>query len=102
MKKCAKDLQSLFESDIEFDVSQSVFDFDCAQKSPDNPLTQGLPLKSKNIFIDIVKFALKENKELLHTILRHTITNRVEFDEAIVIKIANIYDSTPDTPWTPL
>ena len=91
MMKCAKDLQSLFESDIQFNVAKSVADFDKAQRKEDHPLSQGLPLKSNNIFVDIVQFAMRENKELLHTILRHTVSNRTEFDEAMVIHIANIY-----------
>ena len=91
MKKCAKDLQILFDSDLNFNVTKSIFDFDCAQRNPHNPLSQGLPLKSKNIFIDLVRFAMKENKDLLHTIIRHTVTNRVEIDESVVIHTANIY-----------
>ena len=66
-------------------------DFDYAQRKPDNLLSQGFPLKSKNIFVDIVRFAMKENRDLLQTILRHTVTNRVEIDEKMVIHIANIY-----------
>ena len=34
---------------------------------------------------------MKENRDLLQTILRHTVTNRVEIDEKMVIHIANIY-----------
>ena len=70
---------------------ESVADFDGAQRKVDHPLSQGLPLKSKNIFVDIVQFAMRENKELLHTILRHTVSNKTDFDESLVMHIANIY-----------
>ena len=70
MEKCARELQSLFESNIsEVNISQSVTNFDDAMSNPENPLLQGLPLKSKNIFVDIIRFALEHNKDLLYTIL---------------------------------
>ena len=92
MLKCAKDLQTLFESDLgQFDVALSVSDFDDAMRNKNNPLSQNLPIKSKNIFIDIVRYAMEHNKELLQTIMRHTANYNTEFDEKMVIHIAKMY-----------
>ena len=90
--KCARDLQLLYESDIgHIDVAKSVSDFDESQKKENNPLAQGLPLISKNIFVDIVHFGMTENKELVHFILKHTAANQQDFDESMVKHIAKVY-----------
>ena len=90
--KCARDLQLLFETDIGYlDVAKSVSDFDESQRKENNPLAQGLPLSSKNIFVDVVRFGLKENKDLIHFILKHTAGNLREFDESMVRHIAKVY-----------
>ena len=92
MKKCARDLQALYESSVsDYSVPKSVSDFDNAQRDEDNPLAQSLPLKCQNIFIDTVRFAMKHNRELIHTILRHTANNHTVFDESMVIHVAKIY-----------
>ena len=92
MMKCARDLQLLFETDIGcLDVAKSVSDFDESQRKENNPLAQGLPLYSKNIFVDVIRFGLKENKDLIHFILKHTAGNRSEFDESVVRHIAKVY-----------
>ena len=59
-------------------------------RDPTNPLRQGLPLTSKNIFIDIVNFALTHNKELIFTILCLTTDTRVIFDKSAVISTAKL------------
>ena len=51
----------------------------------------GLPLKSKNIFVDVLNFALENNKDLLYTILCLTTTAGVEYDESTMISTAKIY-----------
>ena len=52
---------------------------------------------SNNIFIDVLKFALEHNKELLYTLLCHTTTASVEFDESTVVTTANLYMSIAST-----
>ena len=54
-------------------------------------MAQGLPLKSENIFVDIIEFAMKENRELLYTILKHTTTAHSEYDESTVLQTAYMY-----------
>ena len=52
-----------------------------------------MPLTSKNIFVDVINFALLHNKELLYTILCLTTTASVKFDKTTVIQTAKIYMS---------
>ena len=81
----------LYERNVdELDIVKSVSKFDKAQRNSENPLKQGLPLKSQNIFVDIIDFALKENKELIYTIIKHSGKNG-NFDAKMVIHTAKIY-----------
>ena len=73
------------------DIQKSVSDLDDARRKHINPLKQCLPLECKNIFIDILKFALQENKELIFTILQHITQQDREFDESTVIITAKLY-----------
>ena len=92
--KCFKQLhvfKELYERNVQnINVVKSVAKFDQAQRNEQNPLKQGLPLKSKNIFIDIIDFALKENIELIYTIIKHSGCNG-SFDSTMVIHTAKIY-----------
>ena len=58
-------------------------------------MAQGLPLKSENIFVDIIEFAMKENRELLYTILKHTTTAHSEYDESTVLQAVYMYMRLP-------
>ena len=92
MKNCAESLKLLLQEDISLlDISKSVSDFDDSANSPSNPLRQGLPLTSKNIFIDIIDYGIQNNKELIYTILKHITNPTTEFDETIVIQVSKIY-----------
>ena len=64
---------------------------DDAIRNTKNPLKQGLPLSSDNIFIDIINFAMEHNKEILYTILCLTSGNVGEFDVSYVIFVAKLY-----------
>ena len=89
----SRDLLQLRNSDsiLNLDIGMSMSDFDEAMRNPKNPLKQGLPLSSKNIFIDILKFALEHNKDLIYTILCHTTPGDCDFGEEVVIGTAMIY-----------
>ena len=90
--KCAQELQKLYESDIvHLNVPKSVSDFVEAFRKKDNPLSQGLPLTSNNIFVEIVRYGIKENRELIQTILKHTACNTQDFDGSMVRHIAKMY-----------
>ena len=52
---------------------------------------KGLPLKSKNLFVEVIEFALQHNKELLYTIVHHTKTNSSDFDTSSVISVATLF-----------
>ena len=90
--KMAKSLELLNKMEIPtLDIQQSVSDLDDAVRNSDNPLKQGVPLQSNNIFVDVINFALENNRDLLYTILQHTTMKEQEFDENTVIQTANIY-----------
>ena len=92
MKKCAESLKILLQEDISvLDISRSVSELDDSANNPDNPLRQGLPLTSKNIFIDIINYAIHHNKQLIFTILKHITHPTTEFDETVVIQASKIY-----------
>ena len=92
-REMAIDLLQLRNSDsiLNLDIGLSMSDFDEAVRDPKNPLKQGLPLSSKNIFIDILKFALEHNKDLIYTILCHTTPGDCDFGEEEVIGTAMTY-----------
>ena len=54
-------------------------------------IIKGLPLKSKNLFVEVIDFALQNNKELLYTIVHLTKTNSSEFDASSVISVATLF-----------
>ena len=74
----------------DLNIHEAVSCLDEAVRDFSNPLKQGLPLKSENIFIDMVKFGLMHNKELIYTILCLTTSNTREFDHSTVIITAKI------------
>ena len=90
MEICAQELKSFLASaDIrQLNIPASVSILDDANRNPQNPLLQGLPLSSQNLYI---QFAMKENPELLFTILSHITNINKDFDEKTVIQTANIY-----------
>ena len=73
------------------DITRTISSLDDSSRRSDNPLQQGLPLKSKNIFIDVCNFALAHNKELLYTILCLTTDRGSVMQEATVISTAKVY-----------
>ena len=61
--KMAKSLELLNKMEIPtLDIQQSVSDLDDAVRNSDNPLKQGVPLQSNNIFVDVINFALENNE----------------------------------------
>ena len=72
-------------------IQCSVSTLDDSRRNSLNPLSQGIPLKSQYIFVDVICFALEENKELLYAILKHTTTGNSEYDSSTVIQTAYIY-----------
>ena len=48
-------------------------------------------MTSKNIFIDILKFGLSHNKELIYTILCLTTGTKTEYDKSTVISTAKLF-----------
>ena len=93
LKRLALDLECLRDSGLifELDIDKSVSSFDDSLRNIENPLRQMIPLKSRNIFVDVLRFALKENRELLYTIIRHMTSANSTFNEKTVIQIANTY-----------
>ena len=91
-KIVANELQVLRTSNFisDLNIAKAVSSLDDSMRDSTNPLRQGLPLTSKNIFIDIVKFALNHNKELLYTILCLTTDTRLTFDKSTVITTAKL------------
>ena len=89
----AKKLRVLRLSDLiaDLNIAKTVSDLDDAFRDPSNPLRQGLPLTSKTIFIDILKFGLTHNKELIYTILCLTTGTRTEYDKSTVISTAKLF-----------
>ena len=89
----AENLSNLRNSNLvtALDITRTISSLDDSSRHPDNPLQQGLPLKSKNIFIDVCNFALAHNKELLYTILCLTTDRGSEIKEATVISTAKVY-----------
>ena len=57
MAEMAVKLEDLAKSNlIEYlDIQKSLSDLDDAIRRPQNPLAQNLPLRSKNIFVDIIR-----------------------------------------------
>ena len=47
-------------------IPDMVSRLDSSRRNDRNPLAQGVPLKSKNLFIDVIEFALSENEDLLY------------------------------------
>ena len=93
LKRLAFDLECLRDSGLifELDIEKSVSTFDDSLRNIENPLRQKLPLKSRNIFVDVIRFALKENRDLLYTIIRHMTSADTTFNEKTVIQVANTY-----------
>ena len=89
----ANELQVLRTSKLidNFNIAKTVSSLEDSFRIPSNPLRQGLPLTSKNIFIDIIRFGLTHNRELLYTILCLTADTRVEFDKSTVISTAKLF-----------
>ena len=89
----ANELANLKKSKLisDLNIPDAVSSLDNAVRNSSNPLKQGLPLKSKNIFIDVIDFAMEHNKELLYTILCLTTGNISEFGPSTVIITAKIY-----------
>ena len=84
----ANELQVLRTSKLidNFNIAKTVSSLEDSFRIPSNPLRQGLPLTSKNIFIDIIRFGL-----VLYTILCLTADTRVEFDKSTVISTAKLF-----------
>ena len=55
--------------------------------------TLGIPLTTKNIFVDMIKFAIQHTEELLYVILCLTSTSSINFDTTKVIQTAKTYMS---------
>ena len=92
MEAAINHLRNLYESDVSIlDIDRSVSDLDNALQDPSNPLTQEIPLASKNIFINVINFGLVHNKDLLCTILRHTTTGSNNYNEETVIFTARLF-----------
>ena len=92
LRDVAKELKNLSKENInELDIKYSVSALDDSRRNKLDPMAQGLPLKSKNIFVDIIQFAMKENRDLLFTILKHTTTAHSEYDESTIFQTAYIY-----------
>merc|ERR1711954_90927 len=88
---CLK-LETLLSSNInEVNINHMVSNLDDSLRSAANPLSQSLPLQSRNIFIDVIEFAIRENKELLFTILKLTTTGKIPIDEKAVIFSAKLF-----------
>ena len=88
---CLK-LETLLSSNInEVNINHMVSNLDDSLRSAANPLSQSLPLQSINIFIDVIEFAIRENKELLFTILKLTTTGKIPIDEKAVIFSAKLF-----------
>ena len=53
----AAKLEELAKSNLieHLDIQKSLSDLDDAVRNPQNPLAQTLPLKSKNLFVDIIR-----------------------------------------------
>ena len=92
MEEAINHLCNLYESDVSIlDIDRSVSDLDNALQDPINPLTQEIPLASKNIFVDVINFGLVHNKDLLCTILRHTTTGSNNYNEETLIFTARLF-----------
>ena len=91
-EKLGQELNILRHSNItHLNIEKSVSDLDDANRKSSNPLKQELPLECKNLFIDVINFALKENRELLYTIIKHSVKKDAKFDKPTIIQTANIY-----------
>ena len=88
----ANELFLLRKSDLisDLNIAKAVSSLDDSSRKSTNPLRQGLPLTSRNLFIDIVKHGLSHNKELVYTILCLTTDTRSIFDKSTVIATAKL------------
>ena len=73
LMEVAKELNILRKSGLitDLNIAKSISDFDESARNKSNPLSQDIPLESRNIFVDVIHFAMKHNKELLYTIIQH-------------------------------
>ena len=57
MAEIAAKLEELAKSNLieHLDIQKSLSDLDDAVRNPQNPLAQTLPLRSKNLFVDIIR-----------------------------------------------
>ena len=72
-------------------IQEAVSCLDDAYRDMSNPMKPDLPLTSKNIFIDIINFAMENNKDLLYTLLCLTTSPGTPLDEVDVIHVAKLY-----------